>query len=335
MNKLKTTTALVGALVIGGSAMAEVGGSITQTFRMVSDETKNAVGQDSTQMLGKELNFTFKNSVDLDNGMKASLSGKYEDENASSDGDIEYQLKISGDMAYVAFGSDIGNDGRMLATPQIGYANNSYAAMITTDADGISGATDALGTTATSADYIQVGANIANGSVFVTYQPQTGSDAEDAGNPTAKDKGSVTGFGYTGKPIDGLTVNIARDVKTAAMDNNNEETHDKYGASYTFGQAVVGFDIAELDVDGGDTTDLERKQYGIKYAVSDQVSVALSYAETEHGATSAKDEESTVLEVGYNLGGMGITLAYAQLENADGTDGGDSEGLILKTGLNF
>ena len=98
---------------------------------------------------------------------------------------------------------------------------------------------------------------------------------------------------------------------------------------------VVGFDITDLDVDGGVSSDLERTQYGVKYAVSDQVSVALSYSETEHGDTSAKDEESTVLEVGYNLGGMGITLAYAQLENADGTDGGDSEGLILKTGLKF
>ena len=333
MNKLKTTTALVGALVIGGSAMAEITGSITQTFRMVSDDTKDAVGQDSTQMLGKELNLHFKNSVDLDNGMKASFSGKYEDENATTDGDIEYQLKISGDMGHIAFGSDSGLDGRALATPKIGYAANSYATMVAMAA--ISGNTDSLGTTATTADYIQVGGNVGNGTVVFSYQPQKGVDDEDASLPDQKDKGSVTGFGYSGQPVEGLQVNLFRDTFKQPMDSSNEQTHDTIGVSYTFGQIIVGADVLDLDVDGGVTSDLERTSYGVKYAVSDSVSLALAYSETEHGNTSKVDQEVTVAEIGYNLGGMGVTLAYTQLDNAGGTDGTDSEGLLLKTGLQF
>ena len=68
--------------------------------------------------------------------------------------------------------------------------------------------------------------------------------------------------------------------------------------------------------------------------MSDQLSLSVSAGKLEVEGR-ATDEDYQSFQVGYDLGGMGITLGYYQVENVGGTSGSDNENLEIRTVTKF
>ena len=63
--------------------------------------------------------------------------------------------------------------------------------------------------------------------------------------------------------------------------------------------------------------DKEQKsvQYGVTYAVNNNVSIGLVRAETELDVVNTKEEKITSAQIGYNLGPVAIAAAVSKVED--------------------
>jgi hypothetical protein len=96
---------------------------------------------------------------------------------------------------------------------------------------------------------------------------------------------------------------------------------DKYGISYRTGPFAVGVERMTQNRTSGDAVasgaDKEQKsvQYGVTYAVNNNVSIGLVRAETELDVVNTKEEKITSAQIGYNLGPVAIAAAVSKVED--------------------
>ena len=102
----------------------------------------------------------------------------------------------------------------------------------------------------------------------------------------------------------------------------------------------VGYSHRDFDDDDGTetagTTDAV-KYLSATYAASDTVSLGIQHvtAESEGSGTSAKDEETQSISVGYSLGPVGVEVMYATTENAAHASGADRSGVQIRSVMKF
>ena len=110
--KLLCSTALAGALIVSGSALAElkIGGNFTHTANFGSDES-SSTATGSNEKLGTEMNLVLSKTANLSNGMIATYKGVIEFDSAgSTTPDVEYEATLGTKDVYVGLGSDAGNN---------------------------------------------------------------------------------------------------------------------------------------------------------------------------------------------------------------------------------
>jgi hypothetical protein len=93
------------------------------------------------------------------------------------------------------------------------------------------------------------------------------------------------------------------------------------GLSYTYNNITFG--VEERDTDTGSTaagSEFDARQYGIAAAINDNTSIGVYMLKNEKDATST-EEEAKMIQLGYNLGGLGVQLSYMQIEDANFTAG--------------
>ena len=338
MKKLLQTTALVGASAIVASASVaemKISGNYTHTYAFGSDETAN--GLDSDSATGGEFNITFKATNELDNGMTAKLNANMEsDGNGNGFDDREYALSIGSDSTYLEFASDKGNSTNSSAVPTIGYHPGSYASIGGAD----SVFQDTLVTNIVNEEHVSLNAKAAGGTFTVRYTPRDGvSPGNDAVAVTNGTGGSGTEFVYNGSPMEGLKISagyIEEQDDSASAGGDDEFT--KIGASYNFGSYTVGVEWMDFD-DGSATnaTGAESMWYGATFAVSDNVTVGLSYAKQEDQLSNNTnpDEKLKTLEIGYNLGGASLVIAAQDAESVGNVEGADQEVLVTRLKMSF
>jgi len=141
---------------------------------------------------------------------------------------------------------------------------------------------------------------------------------------TSADGGSAYQIMYKGNAgVEGLNLNIGMQGAEKSADSTYTSVRDvdntQISASYNFGQITVG--AGRIDSENGASaaaSDRETTDYGITYAVNDQLSVGLNYAKTDLTG-NAQDEKVTMVQVGYNLGAVGVVLSYLDIENVENT----------------
>ena len=340
MKKLLQTTALVGASAIVASASVaemKISGNYTHTYAFGSDETAN--GLDSDSATGGEFNITFKATNELDNGMTAKLNANMEsDGNGNGFDDREYALSIGSDSTYLEFASDKGNSTNSSAVPTIGYHPGSYAS--------IGGADtvfqDTLVTNIVNEEHVSINTKAAGGTFTIRYTPKDGvSPGNDATAVTNGTSGSGTEIVYNGSPMEGLKISagyIEEQEDSSSVAANGDDEFTKVGASYNFGNYTIGAEWMDFD-DGTATngTGAESMWYGISAALSDNVSVGLSYAKQEDqlSGNTNPDEKLKTLEIGYNLGGASLVIAAQQADNVANVETADQEVLVTRLKMSF
>jgi len=194
--------------------------------------------------------------------------------------------------------------------------------------------------------------NTSIGTFVGQYFPQ--SDAVAGANDATIRQDTTWGYeiSYRGNlGVQGLTAYVGRNwaEQNAGL---KDATGTAYGVAYNFGQLAIG--VGETKTENGkaaasDATnkiDIKSREYGVTYAVSKEVSLGWNYVETTgvhgdgttlgiSGASMAKKETAQAVSVGYNLGPITTSLTYAQLRDARGVNGNDTDIALVRAGLKF
>ena len=357
--KLLSSSALVGAMLISGAALAEfkVSGDMTATYIMGSDETGSkgtgTNGKASGEKIGNEFNVLMSGSNALSNGLTAKYSGKLEfDGPSASEPDHEYELKLeAANGFYIAFANDGGQSNRTSMTPFVSYPIGSTGTAIAggtySTTGGFQGDSQISGVH--QSNNIGIGGKIGGGNFVVRYAPSTGkingNDVDTTANlNTDATAGSGVMFAYNGK-IGGLGVNLGYTTEEQSDKSNAAGTGDKkeqrIGLNYTFGSVKVGADHIQYE-DGttAQTADRDTTILGLAYAASKDVTVGVYHQTTtpELNAGGKQDENMNMISVGYNLGAGSIALSIVDVEgfgNAANANGADYQGLMITTKVGF
>jgi len=325
MKKLLATTAIV-SVSLASAALAEtkVSGSIEQTFNSLSyDKASEQIS--GTDSLGQETNVTFSSSKELDNGM--TLDGAFRLEDSAIDMSM---MKFKGENISFAIGADFGQTIATTINPRVGD-----------EAWGVTGASASDGLSGYSAhDKQHVGLDFGVGGMNfnINYAPSN-NDISSGDSSKTDSGGSATEYSVSGK-IEGVSF-LAGQQTTEGADSSTNDTKEKtLQLSYTMDAFSVGYSHRDFDDDDGTetagTTD-SVKYISATYAASDAVSLGIQHitAESEGSGTSAKDEETKSISVGYSLGPVGVEVMYATTEDAGHSSGADRSGVQIRSVMKF
>ena len=293
---LVSVSANAGSMSVSGSAKLNVEG--------FSGEELNA-GKGYT--MGNQL--TFSGSGELDNGLTVSLS--FVQDNGESTFD-SHSLTISSDtMGTLKFNGEGGTTA----------ANNIDGSAAGDIWDAFDGLTNASGQTGKSLATTEAVTATAGDNAFMYTSPEVmdgltlvGSYAPQASTSETRSSGTGLGLNYTG--IDGLTINYARaDIVNSTKALSGDSTVMK--ASYAYGPVTLTYSNMEGDLDTADR-DYELTSFAVSYTVSDELSVTYGMEDAEQEGAAA-DAEYEKLSLSYVTGGMTISAAMMEAENADFT----------------
>ena len=293
---LVSVSANAGSMSVSGSAKLNVEG--------FSGEVLNA-GKGYT--MGNQL--TFSGSGELDNGLTVSLSFVQDNGEQTFD---SHSLTISSDtMGTLKFNGEGG-------TTAANNIDGSAAGDIWDAFDGLSTASGQTGNGLATTDAVTA---TAGDNAFMYTSPEVmdgltlvGSYAPQASTSETRSSGTGLGLNYTG--IDGLTINYARaDIVNSTKALSGDSTVMK--ASYAYGPVTLTYSNMEGDLDTADR-DYELTSFAVSYTVSDELSVTYGMEDAEQEGAAA-DAEYEKLSLSYVTGGMTISAAMMEAENADFT----------------
>ena len=316
-NKLLLTTAIASGMMISTAAFSDVkiSGDIEQTYRSVSyslaaDKIKGGAG------LGAETNVAITYTGSLTNGLKVAAGSVLEDGVA----DTEF-LTIGGDTVSVTFGQDTGNNLSSTVVPHVSDQDGTlYGTVNGSTTFGVTSFKNVQGTNPHDKRHVSLDAKGAGGTFTVRYSPSTdGNRASDTAIDTSGQ--SATELLYAGSlGVAGLNVQAGYIKETQTNDSGTvgDGKVTKFGAAYNFGQITVGADQQKFDSGATANSDTKSTRFAAVFAVNDAIKLGARYTKTDVDGSTA-DEKMKTLEIGYNLGGLGIELSYGQLENLGGS----------------
>ena len=329
-NKLLLTTAIASGMMISTAAISEVkiSGDVEQTYRSVSyDVTANKIRGGAG--LGAETNVGIAYTGSLDNGLQVKAGSVIEDGEA----DTEY-LTIGTDTVSITFGQDTGNNLSSTVVPHIsdqdgtffGTVNGSKTVLVPTFEN-------QLGDEGHDARHISLDTKGVGGTFTVRYAPSGDANrASDSGIDTSGT--SQLEILYAGSlGVEGLKVQLGmqRDNQENEAGTTDDTQLTKLGAAYNFGQISVGVDRQQYDNGATSNSDTKATRFGVVYAATDAIKLGVRYTKTDEDGGTA-DEKLKTVEIGYNLGGLGIELAVGKIENIGNSNtAGDADVVQLRT----
>jgi len=205
--------------------------------------------------------------------------------------------------------------------------------------------TMAAGMSATALDYspgsqaqqsawnIEVAQKFDGGSLAFVYVPRMNDAGGNNDNIDASQSGTSMDLIFQGNlGVDGLTARAALSDAEAPSTTLQDQKVTQIGVAYNFGSFAVGYQQA--DIDQKDSTEDKQKEYGVTYAVSDKLTVGLLQTQTDNN--SAKDEEITAAQIGYNLGPVTVEAYGISVKDPGGSEtAADEEKFGLRLGTKF
>ena len=358
-NKLKVTSALVGSLlaVSATSAVAQttVSGNLALSYIAAKSENK----AQSFRGFGKESQLNISNKGKLSNGLDylAGFSiemdgadGGAQSTTATTSGTLQGQQSenvyidfIAGNTT-VSIGADHfqNTDAHLTNIVGFGYLG----------ADGIGGGASIYPMNLSPYQSYGIGLaqNTGIGSFGIYYTPtnKNSQAANDIFNTTTKAQieGVVNGesayeVSYKGDlGLKGLTA-IASYASSAGAGNGNvnDATTSRVAAQYNMGSFTVAYDRSRVEnslSNVGTSNKIYADSFGAAYAVNKDVSVGLTYATaTDKMTVGAKDEETIIAAVGYNLGAVSVQAQYKNAQNVGGTAANDGQTVSVYLNTKF
>jgi len=293
---LIATSAFAGALSVSGGA------SIT-----FAGKDKGTAGNGFSM----SDSITFSGSGEMDNGFNVTVS--YElDNNETGTGNMDSRsVKIDTDgMGVITFAGHGGSSA-------MGAVDDVMPTAYGESFDIISGTMDTGGSTGTQI-FNAIGS--AGSDNMIHY---TSSDLIDGVKLTASYVPSGTGevesstdmaIEYTG--VEGLTAGYASGQNNASGGTGNTDNSTMY-VKYAYGPVTVGYQESEIDANTAAASD-EFESMGITYQINDDLTVG--YTESSYNAgDKTVDQENSNLSAAYTMGGMTLSVAFAEEKNRGGS----------------
>ena len=326
-NKLLLTSALAGSLLVSASAFAEtkITGSIEASWS--GDSASAASGAQSGDGIGMETQINISNSGDLNvGGMKYQAGFSIEADGSMDAYEGAYIRVISGGTSFEV-GVDAFQPLDGTVTPRVSIDAVSFDP----------NATNILSYTAQAGDDLteNVGVGLAQvidgiGKVGIWYARADLAGSGAGGNDEFIATDTPSGYEYNFKGnlgVDGLTVLLGKSVEEKGQSDGQKQEGEMYSVAYNFGQFAVGY--ARIDNESHTVgTETETDEFGVTYSVNDNMSVGVQYVKTDvqtAGAAAADDEKILMTSIGYNLGGIGMSINYADINSVGGTANADHE----------
>ena len=345
-----------GELTVTGAAKASY--AITS-----SDNAASNLNQ--AKGVGVENDMSFGASGELDNGWTWSYANDFDTGTAIDDSSLKIttpfgMFGIFSDEGGV--GSDVGWNASVVARPSDTSFNEAMAGEYDASAlNNIQYSTPAglipyetvfdiayaPGTETSPADADAQGAD----SVYTTFLSTTATVMNTAGTgiATTEDMGaSLTQYRLTTKPIDGLTLGASYsdfDMEDQVMSQKAESGswYAKYaigGVTAGYGKVYVAYPITNTATAyTNNVEDVKGSSYSIAFAVNDDLSVSYTNEKSkpsfQTNATLAYEMESSGLQAAYTMGGMTLSIAMNEHENATYTQNYDIKDTLFRVSMAF
>ena len=165
----------------------------------------------------------------------------------------------------------------------------------------------------------------------------TGSATNTTGNNAAYEYG-VKGNDVFG--VKGLALEYWKNNREKNVSTDFDSKGRKYAANYTYGAFTAGIVDADSDnsvYTAASNVKTDTRLYSVSYAVNNNASVSLIKGKTEIGnvSTAVTDEEYKAIQVGYNLGPVGVAAAYSEIDDVAGVTSQDAKQLSIRLSTKF
>jgi len=311
MNKLNKIglSALAGSLVVTSAFAGEmaVSGSAKVTY------TDHETGGTTGTPFGMNKLLGFSGSGEMDNGNTVSV---YFGNNGTSQSSATLTYDM-GDMGSVTYDSGAGGHG-------IGSIDDKTPTAAEELWDNISYGTghDGYRVGIGNSGALAYAGTFGGVSVSADYVRQGGGAVEDGGNGSAG-KGSGRSIALTYAPADGVTIGAGTGTKGMAADSLEDDQTTMF-ATYAIGGVTMGVQVAENDSGAGTGSDWETIQYGVSFAVNENMSISYGERTVDHGDTKV-DEDGSGFAVSYTMGSMSVTANHNKSDNHKGTAADNDE----------
>ncbi len=293
---LIATSAFAGALSVSGGA------SIT-----FSGKDKGTAGNGFSM----SDSITFSGSGEMDNGWVVTVS--YElDDNETSTGNMDSRsVKIdTNGMGTVTFAGH-GGSSAMGAVDDVmptAYGESFDIVSGTMDTGGKTGTEifNAIGSAGSNNMFHYSSSDLVDGfKITASYVPSGTGEVESSTDLAIE---------YTG--VEGLTAGYAAGENNAAGGTGNTDNSTMY-VKYAYGPVTVGYQESDIDANTAAATD-EFESMGVTYQVNDDLTIG--YTESSYNAGDlATDQENSNLSAAYTMGGMTLSVAFAEEKNRGGS----------------
>jgi len=349
---LLVTSALAGLVATSAVAQTTVTGSLDIISRNTSYSGTAANAMKSDSYLGRESQINVQNKGKLNiGGLEYAAGFSLEFDGGKTV--AETVGSTSNENLYIDFINPSSGTTLTVGLDHIQNSKNSGLKTVTDVIDDIGGgviSSNLVDLGAKTKEYMGVGIMQTLGASNLTasylYVPNAtnmgGSDTGSASEDSASN--SAYEYGVKGDNVFGVK-GLALEYWKNHRDKNAGDTYDsngrKYSVNYTYGDFTVGAINAKSENGTyAAATNIvnDTRLYQVSYAVNKDASVSVITGKTEitnTGTKTAEDEKYRALQVGYNLGPVGVAAAYSKVNDIAGTAGNDAEQLSIRLSTKF
>tara|TARA_B100000902_G_scaffold212131_1_gene201712 strand:- start:3046 stop:4008 length:963 start_codon:yes stop_codon:yes gene_type:complete len=145
---------------------------------------------------------------------------------------------------------------------------------------------------------------------------------------------SDMGISIAPEMVEGFSLGyaIGEYTETAAIGDVDVST---LWVKYAYGPITVSYQESEEDATTAANSN-DSEEWGVSYAVTDDLSISYGQHEYNDGTDSATDmQESTGMSISYTMAGTTIAASFNETDNADSTTSEDTEGYEINVSFAF
>ena len=330
MDKLKKVglSALAGSLAMF-SANADVALTGSGEFTYVNnggtnDETGNPFGLSHT--------ISVTGSGEMDNGWSYSVFTGFAGQDLATDSN---SLSITmGDLGTFSFDQGVGIAGITTLKNEVPTAYEEAGHGVSTSGNSLDGAGNASALGYASPSFGGL-------SLSIEWHPSVASTSQQAGGSTTLENSSNVNYALTYAPsmVEGLTLaygSSKTEVMSSASANDDEEM--TMAVNYVNGSLSLGYQITEAQTGAAGANGNNVEEYGIAFAVNENLSVSYNQMDNEDDATAGTasvTEDSSGISAAYTMGSASFRLAVNEADNVNGVTGQTDENMELSLKLSF
>ena len=343
MKKLMLTTAIAGlALTASAIAQTSITGEMRVTHKAIGSEVSTGSTTTSGRGFGTEQQINFANKGKLNVGGLDYAAG-FSLENDGSQSTSLFNENAYIDITNASSGTTLSfsidhiqrNDSDRSAANIFGFAPSEFSSsghaslMSATPGPGV-GQSQSIAVIQDIGKFGKLAYNYAPTATDKAATTATGAGSSEAFTETnEKSAYEISFVGNLG--VQGLTVDYFTSKQKQMSGVAIQAEGENIGVRYNTGALTLGAARKVWnDKSGSPKVEITEKNYGIAYAVNNNVTLGLLHATAETTTANTETQKLTAIQLGYNLGPVALTVGVARNTDIAGTNGADSDMIMTR-----